>query len=266
MLPEWLLDVARRNESLRRFAKRYRLYNRVDVLLGLWANIPRRLFKYSVGYNTNYYFKYEPKRGGGYLDGVVHEAMLCGALYAVGYNKYEDLVPILDRIKGRHYTVQARIIKQMIKQTPRHVIDLGGGRGELAALLQECGIRVTVIDPSKGAANVIQETSKWFGKKIDHIRCSASDMWYEIQDKPDCIIMSESIEHISFTEFDDMLKGISNPCKLVIVNEIDFWPIQKHGWPAWNHIRTIDDNVYDDIAQRATRTISRKKSHLILEW
>ena len=78
--------------------------------------------------------------------------------------------------------------------------------------------------------------------------------------------MSECIEHITMTECKNMLMGITKPCKLIITNEIDFWPIQKHNWPAWNHIHTIDDTVYDIIEQYATKTISRKNSHLVLEW
>ena len=156
MVPKRLLDIARRNESIRRFARKYQLYNKYETV---FENIPKRLFKYNLGYDENYYLKQDNT----YQDGIIHNAMLSAALYAVGYDRYEEHVPILKKIQNQHYTVQTSAIKQVIKKTPKYVIDVGGGRGELAVLLQECGIYVTVIDPSKGSASIIHETSKRLG-------------------------------------------------------------------------------------------------------
>ena len=89
--------------------------------------------------------------------------------------------------------------------------------------------------------------------------------------KPDTVIFCESAEHIPrkelFTAFEiikDMLTVTSG--LMIIVNWIDFHPIQKNGNADWNHITTIDDVVYDWLATQAKSVVFRQGSHLVLQF
>ena len=230
------------------------------------GNIARAVNKYKKGYDANYYTNpnfetkdYTEHQG-------AHKVILSAALYALGYDSYSEQASILDEMDGRHHTEQARILKREARTFPRYVVDVGGGRGELAALLQAVGVDTTVLDPSTGSDEMCLQTSLWFGQGIHHIRRPLKDIWSVLDRLPDCVIMCESIEHISDDELNRLLDGLPSPLKMIIVNHLDFWPIPKNSWPAWNHIRTIDDDIYDKLSKKADSVIFRDRSHLILQW
>lgn len=229
-------------------------------------NINKASDKYNRGYDASHYIDpdldtedYTEREG-------AHDAILSAILYAIGYVSYEEQLPVLEDMVGRHHTEQVEILKRAVRRFPKYVIDVGGGRGELASIIQACGVDVTVLDPSAGSSEMIAKTASWFSQEIHHIRRPLGDIWLVLERSPDCIVMCESIEHISAKELSTMLNGIPRPCRLVIVNHIDFWPIPKHSWPAWNHVRTIDDTVYNDLCRKADRVVFRHGSHLVLEW
>ena len=225
--------------------------------------------KYNLGYNAAHYVDPNLETTNYVMDKGAHHVILSALLYSVGYDRYGEQLDILASMSGKNHVKQAAIIKQAGRRFPKCVIDIGGGRGELAAIMQEvCGSDVTVLDPSAGSAETTARTAEtWFGRPIRHVRRPAGDIWRISQGKrPDCIILCESIEHISRQELDVVINGICGPCRMVIVNHIDFWPIRKHAWPAWNHVRTVDESVYDELCSKADHVVFRRGSHLILEF
>ena len=220
--------------------------------------------KYNRGYDLTYYQDGKVDNAD-YKAGAAHPVILSAALYAVGYGSYEEITPLVDKMAGRPMAEQAGILAGLVKHRPKHVLDVGGGRGELALLFGLCGIKTTMVDPSSGSRWFVDRIAELHGHRIQHINKPLGAAWRSLDGKPDCIVMCESIEHIPAKELDVMLDGVGS-CRMVVVNHLDFWPIPRHSWPAWDHIRTIDDAVYDGLSGRAGRTIYRNKSHLVLEF
>ena len=204
-----------------------RQYPRLRTAIWYARQLPKNIYiwgdKYNHGYTVNHYINptleskdYLEKQGS-------HDVISSAMLYAVGYGSYDEQRTILERMQNRHHTEQAEILMRAAHHFPEYVIDVGGGRGELAAIMQAIGIDVTILDPSAGSADMVTKTASWFDQEIHHIPRPLKDIWSVLKRRPDCIIMSESIEHISAKELNVMLDGMPRPCRLVIVNHIDFW-------------------------------------------
>lgn len=227
-------------------------------------NLAAAANKYGHGYDRTYYEDGKVDNVD-YKTGAAHPIILSAALYGVGYDSHEEISTLVEKMAGRTMPEQAELLGTLIQCAPKHVMDIGGGRGELALLLGMCGINVTMVDPSQGSRWFVRKLSEAHGRRIRHINKPLGAAWRSLDDKPDCIILCESIEHIPANELDTMFDSIGS-CRMVVVNHLDFWPILRHSWPAWDHIRTIDDSVYDNLSSRASRTVYRNKSHLILEF
>jgi len=154
------------------------------------------------------------------------------------------------------------------RRTPRSVLDVGGGRGELAAAFAYCGIKTQMVEPSKAVFELVGETRRKYGMPQDFevINSSFADALPRLNKDIDTIIFCESIEHIPVEEFEQGYNKIMSflrerNWRVIIVNWIDFHPI----FPSDDfveHCWRIDDNVYD-VLTKGGRRLFQAGSHLV---
>ena len=100
---------------------------------------------------------------------ISHLLHTATSLYGVGYDSFEGVSPLVNTMVGRDVAEQARILGTLIQHTPKHVLDIGGKRGELSLLLGLCSIKTTMIEPSEGSRWFVQKLSKVHDHNIHHI-------------------------------------------------------------------------------------------------
>lgn len=151
-------------------------------------------------------------------------------------------------------------------RTPKHVIDIGTGRGDIACTLDHMGIDVTAVDPNTAMDRWFEKTSlHWFGTK--HIGPKLLNGYlrdFEIDwSTYDTILMVESLEHIPAAEFDRAWENICRSFKgrFIVTNYINMHPI-----PAVDdeHCRLTDDCLYDIMCAAGT-VVFRRGSHLVID-
>ena len=238
-------------------------------------------FRYRLCYNKKHFLLDDGRKetSSYFRRQIRNEDMGSAILYALGRTDYKEIQNILTSI-GNNVTCieQANIIKEHMIRTPNLVIDVGAGRGELSATLSYLNIKTIPIDPAYGSAKTIKKTYKDF-YNIDKFEFINKDCVKGIQkileqktNKPDTVIFCESIEHISRSEFQKFFNIIKKVLKethgiLIITNFIDFHPIEKNTtYQTWEHIQTIDDDLYDELASQAKSVIFRRGSHLVLQF
>ena len=241
--------------------------------------------RFRYAYTRNYFFKRDCPEVNSYKLGIIRPGDMGAAIgYSIGYLDLESVCDVLGanpddpRALPTHMNGQEQVQALMAGMTrkPGLVLDAGAGRGEISALLNHAGIRCIAIEPASVGPDMIRETSlKYCGAKYPERRILNTGLYDGLlrmqgdDDTPDTVIMCESLEHIPEREFDRsfevmryMLRGGG---RLVITNWPDFHPIERTPL-HWDHIRTVDDSVYDRMAGRAARTIYRRGSHLVLEF
>jgi hypothetical protein len=83
----------------------------------------------------------------------------------------------------------------------------------------------------------------------------------------DTVILCESLEHIKKAEFErtwDLIKSELSGL-FIVVNWVKNHPLGPDG-TGYDHIRLVDDKLYDRLSKDASRVIFRKGSHLVLEF
>ena len=82
---------------------------------------------------------------------------------------------------------------------------------------------------------------------------------------PITIVFNESLEHIPEDEGNEILRIIStwSNTRLIIVNVLGMHPIAVDD-SGWNHIRRVDDALYDRISAFGTVAF-RRGSHLVVD-
>lgn len=155
-------------------------------------------------------------------------------------------------------------------RNPGRVLDVGCGRGQLEAALMCLDIPFLAIDFSKDAVELTKETClAWSGiserdeERFQIQNIQLKDLEHGVA-KFDTVVFSESIEHILKEEFDRAFMSFQAAhALLIIVNDLELHPIKTDD-TGWNHIRRIDDEVYDDIAKHG-EVIFRNQSHLVVQ-
>jgi len=168
-----------------------------------------------------------------------------------------------------HYNVKDQInfINKNKKRTPKNILEIGGGRGEISTTLDFMGYNVTSIEFQKNAKQWFNKTSlKFFNKShnINLINKNIKDVDIDLT-KFDTIIISETIEHIPEKHFSNFYNNLILNFKgyFIITNWLYMWPL-----PAINeyHCREINDEVFNQFSNSCKKTKYRLYSHLCLEY
>jgi hypothetical protein len=159
-------------------------------------------------------------------------------------------------------------------RTPKLAVDIGAGRGEILALLSLLDITAIGLDPSPGADVLVPQTmAEWAPQSKFHMfynldsyrgMCILEDLAI------DTIIMCESLEHIREEEFDQTWELICASLRktsglFIVGNWIKNHPLGVDG-TGYDHIRRVDDALYNKLASDATKTLVRKGSHMVLQF
>ena len=182
-----------------------------------------------------------------------------GIYNIVDCNSLEDQLLLLGNSKTR---------------TPKHILEIGSGRGEISCVLSKLGVTTTAVDVAINIQTWVNRTGKhFFDKDFIAPKVIESNVKDFVDDfsKFDTILMVESFEHITEDEFRPTWDNICNNFKglLCITNHPGMHPIPIGGdWEdaELQHCRVVDDTLFDAMASKAKRTIFRKTSHLVLEF
>ena len=135
------------------------------------------------------------------------------------------------------------------------VLSIGAGRGLLERKLSELGAEVTSLDLADFR---IDKGHRFITGNLDAVP----------DEDFDAVVMCEVIEHIDEDEFERnwprmvaILKRTHG--RFVVTNWKEFHPIPKNGW---DHVREINDSVYDRLERDAVKTLVREGSHLVLQF
>jgi len=182
---------------------------------------------------------------------------------------------------GRGESLNASLIKPQIEfleknatRHPKRVLEIGGGRGEVATALAHMGIDVVSVEPGSGAERWYASTAeKFFGhleKPVVPVVKFIQDAMVDIDLSTfDTILMVESLEHIPEDQFEGVWESIRTEFKgrMVIVNWPDYHPIWigRDAGPL-EHCRLVDDALYDKWSAQAKECVFRMGSHLVLDF
>ncbi len=262
---------------------------------------PRRLaaaclypVRFRYAYTRHYFLGLGNAETRSYDLGMIKPSDMGAAIgYAMGYRNLESVFDVLGADLNDTHALpthmsgleQVRALMAGMTRRPKLVLDVGIGRGELSALLNHCGIKCIAIEPAGVGPGIMRETCRKYNcDEFPAERFLNTGLLNGLRRlrkegiTPDTIILCESLEHIPRREFDkafemirDMLTGTVTGERrgrggiLIIVNWPDYHPIRPVRFD-WNHVRTVDDQLYDELASRAARTIFRCGSHLVLEF
>jgi len=164
-------------------------------------------------------------------------------------------------------------------RNPKSIIEIGSGRGEIIAFLNYTKMKIPFFNYELQSVDVAPEFEKMYNDTCNRLfECelpskliigTLEEKYKEFNyDNVDTIIMSEVLEHLSEDEFWKFLNHAlpylkKNNTRLIIVNGLGFWPIEKNDY---DHVWRIDDSVYDQIQALARSTIIRSGSHLVVEF
>ena len=257
---------------------------------------PRRLvaaclypvrFKYA--YTRHYFTGRDIAETHSYGPGVIRPGDMGAAIgYAMGHRNLESVLDALGADPGDPRSLpthmsgleQVRALMTGMTRRPKLVLDVGAGRGEVSALLNHCGIKCIAIEPASVGPDMMRETCQTYDcdefPDKQFLNTGLIKGLRRLQENnavPDTIVMCESLEHIPKREFDkafEVMRGMLADAAggggmLIITNWPDFHPIRPMRF-HWDHVRTVDDSLYDRLAGLASSTVFRRGSHLVLKF
>lgn len=171
----------------------------------------------------------------------------------------------------QNFTIDDQIdfILRNRQRQPKKILEIGGGRGEVANTFKKLNADCHSIDPGQYADVLYDYTGKlFFGETF----ASASPIPVSLQEftdkwefnQFDTVIFCESIEHVSESEFWNFWHKIKKTFNglVIIVNWMYFHPIPKGGT---EHIFEINDEIYDRLIAESKHCVYRNHSHLVLQ-
>lgn len=210
---------------------------------------------------------------------------MAGLSYAHGIT-WDELVAAFPEVfkhdeNGRGESMNMSLVHQQMefltknaRRKPKRVLEIGGGRGEVATVLKHMGIDVVSVE--MGA-----EATKWYGvtayhyfgdtfKAVVPVNLPIQDAIANMAlDSFDTILMVESLEHIPAEAFDPVWEAIRTRFhgRFIVVNWPDYHPIWigRDASPE-EHCRLVDDELYDQWCSQAQSVYTRKGSHLALDF
>lgn len=164
--------------------------------------------------------------------------------------------PTIEReyhLKGKTRDDQLMVLQHV---HGRRILSVGCGLGYLEHLLENIGLLVTGLD--------IADNREYHGFDfelggLDDISPDANF---------DTIVFCEALEHIAEDEFERNWPKLVNILRrshgrLIISNWEKFHPIYATGW---DHIRQVDDALFDRLASEALGTVFRRGAQLVLQF
>ena len=174
----------------------------------------------------------------------------------------------------RYIDEQINFLTRNATRHPKNILEIGGGRGEVAAAVHKMGIGITSVEVGEGANQWYRETGKkFFGPDWENVTPLNKGVEEAIDDldlsKFDTIVMVESLEHIPEENFNKVWKKITEQFHglFIVVNWLSYHPIAvgQYASPE-EHCRLVDDALYDTWTAQARRCVFRDRSHLVLEF
>jgi 2-polyprenyl-3-methyl-5-hydroxy-6-metoxy-1,4-benzoquinol methylase len=169
---------------------------------------------------------------------------------------------------------QMNFLKTQGRRLPQRVLEIGGGRGEVATVLRHMGVDVVSVELGPEAEKWYAATAyHYFGDAIAPVIPVNKPIQDAMSDLDissfDTILMIESLEHIPADAFEPVWQEIKTKFtgRLVIVNWPDYHPIWigRDAGPD-EHCRLVDDALYDSWSSAAKAVYTRRGSHLALDF
>lgn len=169
---------------------------------------------------------------------------------------------------------QLAFLKDNKKRTPKRVLEIGGGRGEVANTLKYLGADVVSVELGEQAVEWYKRTGEhFFGALLDPVIPVVKPIQDAVQDLDlssfDTILMVESLEHIPAEAFEPVWQAICQQFKglFIVTNWPDYHPIWigRDASPE-EHCRVVDDELYDQWSKQAKKCVYRQGSHLVLKF
>jgi len=163
--------------------------------------------------------------------------------------------------------------------SPKSVVEIGGGRGQISCTLAHMGAKVQSVDVNPVADYYHNITDqRWFGGTgMPNLTVLLGDLDTTAQDLDltdvDTMILVSSIEHIFAKEWQRFFNRAlpclqNNHTVLTITNRKNYWPL---GTPEDTlkdpgHIHLINDTFYDRLCSVSKQVLYRDKSHISLKF
>ena len=171
----------------------------------------------------------------------------------------------------RYIESQMQFLKTFATRNPKRVLEIGGGRGEVATVLNHMGIEVISVEPGNGAERWYEETATQYQFQPVKPMVGFIDQFIDEIDLTtfDTILMVESLEHIPEPAFDKVWERILTTFKgrFIVVNWVNYHPCPIGGFGASpeEHCRVVDDELYDKWSTQADCWF-RNGSHIVLDF
>lgn len=203
-------------------------------------------------------------------------AAICYA-HGISWNQILEKFPEMGQLgknESTPYTLQDQLefVQKNKKKTPKKILEIGCGRGEVTCFLSELGYEVISIDPNLSTKDWVEKTSEYFFNKNLKYKLLIGPLGNftdsdDIKDV-DTVLMVETLEHILAAEFQPFYNRMVNILKetkgtFVVTNWIDYHPLAvgQHAPPEM-HCRLINDSLYDKIGLDFVDCFYRNGSHL----
>jgi SAM-dependent methyltransferase len=169
---------------------------------------------------------------------------------------------------------QMEFLQSQGRRTPKRVLEIGGGRGEVANVLKHMGVDVVSVELGAEAKRWYQSTGQhFFGNDFVAPVPVNKPIQMALKDLDlssfDTILMVESLEHIPADQFEPVWQAIKTQFngRFIAVNWPDYHPIWigRDASPQ-EHCRLVDDALYDAWSAEAKSVHTRKGSHLALNF
>jgi len=153
------------------------------------------------------------------------------------------------------------------------VVDVGCGRGEVAAAMAMAGAEVYAVDPSPGSAVWVERTMKgWLTSeergRVKFINRGILEAMPSIPIHTDTFIFCEALEHIETEDMYEVFGLLEEDSwetevykRVVVTNWMGMHPIAHDGK---GHINTIDDDLFQRM-ERLGELVYRESSHLVVD-
>lgn len=206
-----------------------------------------------------------------YAHGITFDAMRAAFPEILTDNRWDSQTESHNK---RYIDEQIDFLNRDATRRPKNVLEIGGGRGEVAATLHRMNIGVTSIEFGEGANQWYQETGKkFFGDDWENIVPLNESVEVAVNNLDlttfDTIIMVESLEHIPEEMFAPVWQKIVDQFHglFIVTNWLSYHPIAVGQFASPSeHCRLVDDALFDNWTTQAQRCVFRDRSHLVLEF